>query len=275
MTGVAVVMDVGYPCVSAQRPRCRGHGGIVVATASWAVIGAAAGIAVRHQVAAVAGVAHWILAVENLGSALIGEAVGSFRDRPAPVWPGYLDRPSLIPGLVVALWPAARSPRHQSPSSAATSRGHPSRRPAFACRVLPRRHDHCSAHLALRRGPGRRPACFRDVLTSRHRHRRGWSIFKTGRSELGVDPSSWEYEGQAGLTDQQVRRLLDVRRPLHDDGRAGHEGGGVRRRGTGGGLGDHRSTESARQQIADHALPAEVRPTRHLAVDRRPRRLCR
>lgn len=30
----------------------------------------------------------------------------------------------------------------------------------------------------------------------------GWLIFKTGPSELGVHPSSWEWEGQRGSTDQ-------------------------------------------------------------------------
>jgi predicted enzyme related to lactoylglutathione lyase len=31
----------------------------------------------------------------------------------------------------------------------------------------------------------------------------GWLIFKTGPSELGVHPSSWEYQGKAGSTDQR------------------------------------------------------------------------
>ena len=31
----------------------------------------------------------------------------------------------------------------------------------------------------------------------------GWLIFKTGPSELGVHPSAWEYEGEAGSTVQQ------------------------------------------------------------------------
>jgi catechol 2,3-dioxygenase-like lactoylglutathione lyase family enzyme len=30
----------------------------------------------------------------------------------------------------------------------------------------------------------------------------GWLIFKTGPSELGVHPASWEHEGQSGGTDQ-------------------------------------------------------------------------
>lgn len=31
----------------------------------------------------------------------------------------------------------------------------------------------------------------------------GWLIFRTGPSETGVHPSSWEYEGQTGGTDQR------------------------------------------------------------------------
>jgi catechol 2,3-dioxygenase-like lactoylglutathione lyase family enzyme len=31
----------------------------------------------------------------------------------------------------------------------------------------------------------------------------GWLIFKTGPSELGLHPSSWEHEGRSGSTDQQ------------------------------------------------------------------------
>jgi predicted enzyme related to lactoylglutathione lyase len=31
----------------------------------------------------------------------------------------------------------------------------------------------------------------------------GWLIFKTGPSELAVHPSSWEYEGRTGSTDQR------------------------------------------------------------------------
>jgi catechol 2,3-dioxygenase-like lactoylglutathione lyase family enzyme len=30
----------------------------------------------------------------------------------------------------------------------------------------------------------------------------GWIIFRSGPSELGVHPSSWEHEGQSGSTDQ-------------------------------------------------------------------------
>lgn len=31
----------------------------------------------------------------------------------------------------------------------------------------------------------------------------GWLIFETGPSELGAHPSSWEYEGEVGGTDQR------------------------------------------------------------------------
>ncbi|MBD8870717.1 VOC family protein [Nocardioides donggukensis] len=31
----------------------------------------------------------------------------------------------------------------------------------------------------------------------------GWLIFRSGPSELGVHPSSWEHEGRAGGTDQR------------------------------------------------------------------------
>ena len=31
----------------------------------------------------------------------------------------------------------------------------------------------------------------------------GWLIFRTGPSEAGVHPSSWEYEGETGGTDQR------------------------------------------------------------------------
>ena len=31
----------------------------------------------------------------------------------------------------------------------------------------------------------------------------GWLIFKTGPSELGVHPGSWEHDGQRGSTDQR------------------------------------------------------------------------
>jgi len=47
-------------------------------------------------------------------------------------------------------------------------------------------------------------AFFRDVLELPGTDTGGgWLIFKTGPSELGVHPRSWEYEGTTGSTDQQ------------------------------------------------------------------------
>jgi catechol 2,3-dioxygenase-like lactoylglutathione lyase family enzyme len=47
-------------------------------------------------------------------------------------------------------------------------------------------------------------AFFRDVLGFPGTDTGGgWLIFKTGPSELGVHPSSWEYEGRTGSTTQQ------------------------------------------------------------------------
>lgn len=47
-------------------------------------------------------------------------------------------------------------------------------------------------------------AFFRDVLEFPSVDTGGgWLIFKTGPSELGVHPSSWEHEGHAGATDQR------------------------------------------------------------------------
>ena len=48
--------------------------GLLAATAAWAVIGVGVGAVVRHQVAAVVGGLIWILVVENLGAALLGDA---------------------------------------------------------------------------------------------------------------------------------------------------------------------------------------------------------
>jgi hypothetical protein len=46
-------------------------------------------------------------------------------------------------------------------------------------------------------------AFFRDVLQLPGADTGGgWLIFRTGPSELGVHPSSWEYEGHQGGTDQ-------------------------------------------------------------------------
>jgi catechol 2,3-dioxygenase-like lactoylglutathione lyase family enzyme len=47
-------------------------------------------------------------------------------------------------------------------------------------------------------------AFFRDVLGFPAADTGGgWLIFRTGPSELGVHPSSWEHEGQSGTTAQQ------------------------------------------------------------------------
>ena len=50
-------------------------------------------------------------------------------------------------------------------------------------------------------------AFFRDVLGWPYledtNSEPGWLIFKTGPSELGLHPSSWEQEGRSGSTDQQ------------------------------------------------------------------------
>ena len=47
-------------------------------------------------------------------------------------------------------------------------------------------------------------AFFADVLGQPHVDAGGgWLIFRTGPSELGVHPSSWEYGGSTGGTDQR------------------------------------------------------------------------
>jgi catechol 2,3-dioxygenase-like lactoylglutathione lyase family enzyme len=47
-------------------------------------------------------------------------------------------------------------------------------------------------------------AFFRDVLQFPGTDTGGgWLIFKTGPSELGVHPSSWEHDGATGSTDQR------------------------------------------------------------------------
>lgn len=47
-------------------------------------------------------------------------------------------------------------------------------------------------------------AFFRDVLELPSADTGGgWLIFKTGPSELGVHPNSWEHQGQTGSTEQQ------------------------------------------------------------------------
>jgi ABC-2 type transport system permease protein len=52
-------------------------GGLVAASALWAMIGVAVGAVVRYQVPAVVGALIWVLVVENLGAGLLGEA-GSY-----------------------------------------------------------------------------------------------------------------------------------------------------------------------------------------------------
>ena len=49
-------------------------GGLVVAGGLWGAIGVAVGALVRHQVAAVVGALVWVLLLENLGSAVLGDA---------------------------------------------------------------------------------------------------------------------------------------------------------------------------------------------------------
>ena len=56
-------------------------------------------------------------------------------------------------------------------------------------------------------------AFFRDVLQFPNVDTGGgWLIFRTGSSETGVHPSSWEYEGTSGSTDQR----FDVSLMCHD-----------------------------------------------------------
>jgi ABC-2 type transport system permease protein len=50
-----------------------GMGGLMAASALWAMIGVAVGAIVRHQVAAVIGALLWVLLVENLGVGALGE----------------------------------------------------------------------------------------------------------------------------------------------------------------------------------------------------------
>ncbi len=108
MTGLAVVMAAGYPAFQVTARDVGAMAGLVVATAAWAVLGAAVGVAVRHQVAAVAGLVVWILAVETVGSALIGDA-GRFLPGQAAFGvaglPGLATPP--VAALAVALWVVA------------------------------------------------------------------------------------------------------------------------------------------------------------------------
>lgn len=58
--------------------------------------------------------------------------------------------------------------------------------------------------LVYAQDPDAARAFFRDVLQFPGIDTGGgWLIFRTGPSELGVHPSSWEYEGVTGSTDQQ------------------------------------------------------------------------
>jgi catechol 2,3-dioxygenase-like lactoylglutathione lyase family enzyme len=81
-------------------------------------------------------------------------------------------------------------------------------------------------------------AFFRDVLELPGTDTGGgWLIFKSGPSELGVHPSSWEYEGQRGSTDQRFDVSLmcdDLDRTIEDLTAKGAEfAGGVRDEGWG------------------------------------------
>jgi ABC-type transport system involved in multi-copper enzyme maturation permease subunit len=108
MTGIAVVMTAGNAALQITARDVAAMSGITVAVAAWAVIGTAVGTAVRHQVAAVVGVVIWILVVENLGSALIGEAG---RYLPGQAGFGVAGLPGLLPpptaGLLLVLWAGA------------------------------------------------------------------------------------------------------------------------------------------------------------------------
>lgn len=81
-------------------------------------------------------------------------------------------------------------------------------------------------------------AFFRDVLLLPSTDTGGgWLIFKTGPSELGVHPSSWEYGGQTGGTDQRFDVSLmcdDLRRTMSElSGRGAEFAGEVRDEGWG------------------------------------------
>jgi catechol 2,3-dioxygenase-like lactoylglutathione lyase family enzyme len=75
-------------------------------------------------------------------------------------------------------------------------------------------------------------AFFRDVLRLPGTDTGGgWLIFRTGPSELGAHPSSWEHEGRAGGTDQAFDVSLmcdDLRATMADlAGRGAQFAGGV------------------------------------------------
>ncbi|HET6563598.1 MAG TPA: VOC family protein [Marmoricola sp.] len=75
-------------------------------------------------------------------------------------------------------------------------------------------------------------AFFRDVLGMPATDTGGgWLIFRTGPSELGVHPSSWEYDGRTGSTDQRFDISLmcdDLEATMSELAAKGAEfGGGV------------------------------------------------
>lgn len=109
-------------------------------------------------------------------------------------------------------------------------------------------------------------AFFRDILELPSADTGGgWLIFKSGPSELGVHPRSWEYEGQTSSTEQR----FDVSLMCDERTRAelSAKGGRVHRLHPRRRLGSHRSAEGAGCR-RDDALPAEVRPAGHGANDR-------
>jgi predicted enzyme related to lactoylglutathione lyase len=73
------------------------------------------------------------------------------------------------------------------------------RRQAYDDRVITAVHTLIYAH-----DPEAARAFFRDVLQFPGTDTGGgWLIFKTGPSEMGVHPSSWEYDGRTGSSDQR------------------------------------------------------------------------
>ncbi|HEX2174670.1 MAG TPA: VOC family protein [Nocardioidaceae bacterium] len=81
-------------------------------------------------------------------------------------------------------------------------------------------------------------AFFRDVLDMPGTDTGGgWLIFKSGPSELGVHPSSWEYEGQSGATGQRFDVSLmcdDIEKTIEELTAKGAEfAGGVQDEGWG------------------------------------------
>lgn len=88
--------------------------GLLVGSALWAVVGVGIGALVRHQVAAIVGGILWVLVIENLGSALLGD-VGRFLPGQAAYALARADMSNLLPpaagfavllGYAAALWMA-------------------------------------------------------------------------------------------------------------------------------------------------------------------------